>query len=349
MTEPIAIPTPLQTQPADAAVALAQPEQLPGATLFARPDAARQLYKLDLKLGFRCNNKCVFCVQGDKRDHVRDLTTEQAFARLDHGRQSCDALLLTGGEITVRSDVPEIISYARKIGYTQVQVQTNGRRLAYLNYCKALIDAGATEFNPSLHGHVPAMHDGLVGAKGAFDQCVRGITNLVALQQTVLTQSVITRQNVTYLPQIARLLVKLKVAQVQFAFVHGLGTAALTWNDTVPRYAQVARFLPVALDIVREAGISVICEAVPFCFLHGREWAAIEPRLHPTTVYDGNLEIGDYDRYRHEAGKLHGPPCARCTWAGVCEGPWREYPERFGWDEFTARTDAVPKAFGGTA
>lgn len=328
--------------PADAAAALAPPQTLPGAVIFDKPAEPRQLYKLDLKLGFRCNNKCVFCVQGDKRDHVRDLTTDEACRRLDHGRQTCDGLLLTGGEITLRSDVPDLVRYARKIGYQQVQIQTNGRRLAYLGYAQALVAAGATEFNPSLHGHVPALHDGLVGSKGAFAQCVRGITNLVALQQTVLTQTVITKQNVQYLPLIARLLVKLQVSQVQFAFVHGLGTAAMTWNDTVPRYAQVAKFLPVALDIVRDAGISVISEAVPFCFLHGREWAAIEPRLHPTTVYDGNLEIGDYDRYRHEEGKAHGPPCQQCSWRAVCEGPWREYPEKFGWDEFGARRD-VPK------
>ena len=31
-----------------------------------------------------------------------------------------------------------------------------------------------------------------------------------------------------------------------------------------------------------------------------------------------------------------------------CEGPWREYPEHFGWDEFVARKDfsaAHPDAF----
>jgi len=314
----------------------------PTQTLFASTGDRRQAYKLDLKLGFRCNNKCTFCVQGDKRDHVRDLTTDEAIARLRTAKERCDALLLTGGEVTVRDDVPEIVRAARDLGYRTIQIQTNGRRLAYRRYVEALVEAGATEWNPSLHGHIAPLHDGLVGAKGAFVQCVAGLRNLQALRQRVLTQTVITRHNVAFLPQIARLLVSLGVSQVQFAFVHALGTAAATWDDTVPRYADVARHLPAALDLVRAAGVSTITEAVPFCFLRGREWAACEPRLAPVTVYDGDIEIGDYERYRWEAGKLHGPPCESCTWKGACEGPWREYPERYGWSEFDPRTDPPP-------
>ncbi len=321
---------------------MSEPASSPSEVLFPAPQVPAGTYKLDLKLGFRCNNKCVFCVQGDKRDHVLDLTTQEAIERLRHARAHCDGLLLTGGEITVRDDVPEIIRAAKDMGYTTIQVQTNGRRLAYKSYAQALVEAGATEFNPSLHGHVAALHDGLVGAKGAFVQCTAGIKNLTDMGQRVLTQTVITRQNVTFLPQIARLLVSLKVSQIQFAFVHALGTAAATWDDTVPRYRDVQRYLPLALDIVRAAGIFTITEAVPFCFLRGREWAAIEPRLPSTTVYDGDIEIGDYERYRMEAGKLHGPPCERCSWNPVCEGPWREYPEKYGWDEFVPRDDAPP-------
>ncbi len=178
--------------------------------------------------------------------------------------------------------------------------------------------------------------------KGAFAQCVAGMCHLQALGQRVLTQTVITRQNTPYLPQIARLLVSLGVWQVQFAFVHALGTAGQTWDDTVPRYRDVQRFLPEALDIAGSAGVSVITEAVPFCCLRSYEWAAIEPRLGATTVYDGDIEIGDYARYRLEAGKLHGPPCQTCTWAQHCEGPRREHPERYGWDEFVPRSDPPP-------
>ena len=42
----------------------------------------------------------------------------------------------------------------------------------------------------------------------------------------------------------------------------------------------------------------------------------------------------DYRAYRLHEGKLKGPDCPECRWFPVCEGPWREYPERYGFDEF---------------
>jgi hypothetical protein len=36
--------------------------------------------------------------------------------------------------------------------------------------------------------------------------------------------------------------------------------------------------------------------------------------------------------------------CPECDWHASCEGPWREYPELFGWDEFVPVKKAKPKA-----
>ncbi len=304
------------------------------------PGAPSGSRKLDLKVGFRCNNHCTFCVQGDKRDHTADLTTDEVKQRLEQARVQCDRLVLTGGEATIRDDIPEIARHARALGYHTIQLQTNGRRLAYRKYCETLIEAGVNRFNPSVHGHNASLHDKLTGTRGAFDQCIRAIQNLVALRQIVLTQTVIVRDNVTYLPDIAQMLVRLGVTQVQFAFVHAIGTAAATWDQTVPRYQDVAPQVANAVARVRAARRTAVTEAIPFCFLQGIESAACELRTPSTMVYDGEITIGDYGKYRLEEGKIHGPVCEACTWNGRCEGPWREYPAHFGWDEFVARSDA---------
>ena len=31
--------------------------------------------RIDVKVGFQCNNRCRFCVQGDKRDECDDKST----------------------------------------------------------------------------------------------------------------------------------------------------------------------------------------------------------------------------------------------------------------------------------
>ncbi len=300
--------------------------------------------KLDLKVGFRCNNRCSFCVQGDKRESVDDLTTSEVLDRLAAARAQCDRVVLTGGEATIRSDIEEIAAHARGLGYKVIQLQTNGRRLAYRNYCQALVSAGVNRFNPSVHGHIAALHDNLTGCRGSFDQCIQGIKHLVSMGQVVLTQTVIVRDNAAHLPDIANLLLRLGVQQIQFAFVHAIGTAERTWAQTVPRYQEVAPLLATAVHRIQANQRVAVTEAMPFCTLHGLEATATELRTPATLVYEGTTTIDDYKAYRVSEGKAHGPPCAACTWAGVCEGPWREYPQYFGWDEFVARSDAVTVA-----
>jgi hypothetical protein len=80
-------------------------------------------------------------------------------------------------------------------------------------------------------------------------------------------------------------------------------------------------------------------EAVPLCLMRGMERFVGERVMPETAVLDGDHVIDSYADYRWNEGKLHGPPCATCTWVEHCEGPWREYPESFGWDEFRPRSD----------
>ncbi len=291
--------------------------------------------RLDLKLGFACNNDCRFCVQGPaKRLRYGDRTTEEVKRLLAEGRAHCDGVVLTGGEITVRRDLPEIVEYARTLGYRTIQLQTNGRILGSMAAAQRLKDAGATEVSPALHGPTAEIHDGLTRSPGAFRQTVRGIRNARRLDLPVIINSVITRDNHRHLPALARLLVALDVQQFQLAFVHPLGAAEDNFDDIVPRLPAVEPYVRAALAIGRRAGVRCMTEAIPLCFLRGIEHFAAEWIIPDTRIEDAAWTIEDYTETRRTQGKAKGPPCKGCRWEQECEGPWREYPERFGWDEF---------------
>ena len=51
-----------------------------------------------------------------------------------------------------------------------------------------------------------------------------------------------------------------------------------------------------------------------------------------TTVYDAEITIESYTTTRREEGKAKGPRCKDCARFKDCEGPWKEYPELYGWD-----------------
>ncbi len=291
--------------------------------------------RVDLKIGFSCNNRCCFCVQGNKRDLYEPPALFELEQRMRQGiDRGAKAMVVTGGEPTLREDIVELIALARSLGYDEIQIQTNGRRFYYPAFCRALIDAGATEFSPALHGSTASIHDELTRASGSFDQTVRGIENLVYLGQRVVMNSVITRRNQSDLPRLAALLVGLGVEQFQLAFVHILGTAAAESDAVVPMKKDVMPFVHNALDIGRGADIRCFTEAIPLCLMQGYEQHVAETIIPATTVYDAEIVIDDYGEYRRSLGKTKGPSCKGCVHYQQCEGPWKEYPEIYGWEEF---------------
>jgi MoaA/NifB/PqqE/SkfB family radical SAM enzyme len=297
--------------------------------------------RVDVKVSFSCNNRCRFCVQGDKRSRFADRTTSEAKRLLRKARRRADSIVFTGGEPSLRKDFLELVRESRRIGFRQVQLQTNGQMLAYPAFARACVEAGVTEVSPALHGHVAALHEFLTGREGSFACTVRGIENARAVGLPVLTNTVVTKPNRRHLADIARLLVRLGVSQLQFAFVHPVGSAAENFASIVPRMSLIVDELARALDIAAEAGVRAMTEAVPLCFLRGREASAAEWIIPEASVFDAEGIIDDYREFRLKEGKAKGPPCRRCLLDRVCEGPWREYPARYGWQEFVPRRDAL--------
>ena len=295
--------------------------------------------RADLKVGFACNNRCVFCAQGDKRDACGTVPYATLAERLVEARKESSSLVLTGGEPTMHKRIVTLVAAAKKLGFDPIQIQTNGRMLRYPRVLDALLEAGANEFSPSLHGSTAEIHDGLTRAKGSFDDTTAAIAELTRRGLSVITNSVVTRDNSHDLPELVRLLAKLGVRNAQLAFVHPVGTAMAMFDEVVPRLPDVVAPIARAREIAREHGMRLVTEGVPLCFLRGMEELAVEESIPATTVLDFDGQTLDYSRWREAEGKAHGPPCERCTARARCEGPWREYPQAFGWDEHVPFTE----------
>lgn len=289
---------------------------------------------MDLKVGFSCNNFCLHCVQAHKRDWG-DKSTKRIMNEIkeawDNGSQD---IVFTGGEPTIRKDIVDLVSYAKKIGYKNIQIQSNGRMFSYKPFCERIIKAGANEFSPALNGHIPELHDFLASSKGAFKQVVQGIKNLKKLNQRIVTNTVISKPNYRYLPEISKLFVELGVDQFQFAFVHAGGNAMKNFDMIVPRVSLAAPYIHKALQIGIDAGKVVMAEAMPYCVMKGYEKHVSELYIPSTQVMDGRDKIDDFEKSRTTEGKMKFPQCKNCRYEIICEGPWREYPEKRGSIEF---------------
>lgn len=290
--------------------------------------------KADIKIGFLCNNRCLFCVQGNKRDKIGNKSFEEVMNQIDEAIKDCSDVVFTGGEPTVHKDFLKFVNYARKLGFKNIQIQTNGRLFAYRDFCLESIKNGASEFCIAIHGHNAKVHDNLTCSAGSFKQTVKGIENIRSLGKEVVTNTVITKTNFRYLSEIANLLVNLDVSQFQFAFPHAIGRAGENFRLIIPRIKDVIPYVKKGLDIGISAKRRVMTEAIPFCFMTEYEEQIAERIIPEAKVFDADFVVDGYSKYRKDKGKMKGTSCKKCNRYKICEGSWKEYPEKFGWKEF---------------
>lgn len=93
----------------------------------------------------RCNLRCSFCFADANGDIKDDLSMEQLefmYNRVMQTSGNCN-IQLSGGEPTLRDDLPDIIKLGHEMSFSFIQINTNGIRLGEDEaYVKALKEAG---------------------------------------------------------------------------------------------------------------------------------------------------------------------------------------------------------------
>ncbi|MHA1436922.1 MAG: radical SAM protein, partial [Promethearchaeota archaeon] len=96
----------------------------------------------------RCNLACPICfANASAKGYVVEPSFNQIVQIMKHFRSMKPTpavlLQLSGGEPTVRDDLPDIVRKGKELGFIEVMVTTNGVRLGKSKeFCKKLVDAG---------------------------------------------------------------------------------------------------------------------------------------------------------------------------------------------------------------
>ncbi|UCG95298.1 MAG: radical SAM protein [archaeon] len=295
--------------------------------------------KLALILGYRCNNNCRFCYCADKKDSGF-LTTKRAKKELERGiKRGCTIADFSGGEPTLRKDLTELIFFAKKIGYKNIGITTNGRMMSYKKLTRRLTEAGMNSAVFSIHGHTPELHDFLTRVKGSYGQLKKGIDNLrnVSPGAYICTNTTINKYNYKYLPEIAENNIRLGAMGCEFIFVHPRGNALENFEEVVPKLTDLSHFIPKTLEIGEKNGIGHFrFRYLPLCYMTGHEnslseaasFEILKEQHVGPDFKDLNVEKG-----RKLIGRIRGSVCKKCKVKEKCEGIFREYAERRGFGE----------------
>jgi MoaA/NifB/PqqE/SkfB family radical SAM enzyme len=314
---------------------------------------------VDINLGKACNNRCLFCSNGNPTPEERrwgrleDIREEITRCRED-GAESIGFL---GGEPTLYPHIEEIVAFSREEGYRRIYLCTNASRMADKPRLIRLLDAGVTRVAVSIHSHRAQIEDGITGRQGSFDEKVQALKNLVAarnqgrLPDGLSLNTVMHRKIVEHLEDFAGFMKDIGIADIRFNFIRPSHEAekSKTWvpsfEQTTPGIMRLIACNQTQLDLNLNFADFPLCK-LPFQVLInpellrrylGENWdlATDVTQIRREAAWDapqGSIRFNW--KARRQEFKTFLPACEHCVLIGQCEGVWQKYLDIYGSDEF---------------
>ncbi|HDS08671.1 MAG TPA: radical SAM protein [Firmicutes bacterium] len=176
-------------------------------------------YRMDLALTYKCQNKCVHCYSSSPKESSELTTADWILIIEKLWKAGIPHIVFTGGEATLRPDLPELIQAAEEFGAI-TGLLTNGRRLSDKEYLSRLIGAGLDHIQITLESHVEAVHDKMVNTTGAFKETLQGLKNAIETPIYTITNTTLTKNNALDFPQ-------------TLEFLKGLGIETFACNGII--------------------------------------------------------------------------------------------------------------------
>lgn len=294
--------------------------------------------KVELLLGWICNQNCIFCSVGHKLTQSRKVKSFQEVKKdIDRAKKiKAKVISFSGGEPTIIPYLLDAIKYAKNLNcFEEIELQTNGRMLSYENFAKDILDSGVNRFLFSIHGDNAKLHDSLVMVKGAFEQVVKGIKNIQKFSDgneiDLRTSTVIVKQNYRFLLRIVNFLLTLNPRAVHMGPVIVDGHAYTNKERVVPKLSEVAPYIHKAIDEVWSKGKEIYLYSMPHCLMQGYERTIAELGTADTLLDAPDFEAS-IQEHRHDQ-RLKGKDCKNCKYDLLCLGIWERYVKMYSLNE----------------
>lgn len=280
---------------------------------------------VEITVHFKCNLRCTHCMIEGTMDWLRP-ETDQGFARIlaeNRRLRRWKGLTLTGAEVTLRRDLPDLARAARESGFEHVRIQTHGVRLADPDYCRELVEAGIDEYFVSVTAAEATTHDAITGVDGAFERTIRGLENLDVYDDvSTLTNTVVTRLSYRQLPAVVLRLAHLRrLARMEFWSYWPMRET--DEKDLIASHLDVLPYLRRAIRDARAMGREVEIKNFPECLL-SEDHDALD-NSQPKLIIDPEFWLEFMRNGFHQC--VHRDRCSSKT----CLGLNSAYVNKFGW------------------
>ncbi len=185
-----------------------------------------------------CRATAIDTALPDELSHIESLDLLNQIAEFG---KPAPILVMTGGDLMVRTDTFSLIRYARDLGI-RVAISPAVSPLLNETNAKRMFEYGVRSVSISVDG-IGATHDGVRGKQGHYESTLATIAMLTGIGYTVQVNSTVMRTTVNDLPKLAATLIGLGVQVWEVFFLIQVGRGTDLLELLAEENEDVARFL----------------------------------------------------------------------------------------------------------
>ena len=299
-----------------------------------------------IRVTYACNNDCEFCECASLR-RISDPDIKQIAQKIAlAAEQKFGTVIFTGGEPTLRKDLPNMIALARRLGLRSGLV-TNGRALRFRDYAERLVREGLSTVQLSLHGDCAAVHDKLTRSNSFFES-MDALRVLHDLKLELSVNCVLTRPNLSGLNSLAEILLPFAPLRFKLSMIEPRRLDAARFEALVPTLSEAGTMLAALFAYLDNTAsklerFEAVAAGLPMCVLpgyHDRLWDLRRSELAEIAeTYDKTF------KRLETVGRSKPDTCRVCRHVETCPGVYDDYFAMRGASELKPEGRSVSNSF----
>ncbi|MCP4136633.1 MAG: radical SAM protein [bacterium] len=313
----------------------------------------------EIALTYRCQNRCDFCYASSpyRGEEFREMATAEVKEVIQkiHRDAHVPTISFTGGEPTLRKDLPELVAYANGLGM-RTNLITNGIRCSDVSLVRDLSAAGLKSAQVSLESHNETIHNEITGNSSAHADCVAGIKNLKEAGVYTHTNTTICQKNKDFLFPLVKF-IKDEFDAPYLSMNMIINTGIACDNDNIKiGYSTIGSIVQPVIDYCETLGVKFVWYSpTPYCLFNPVDYGlgskscacvsgllSVNPAgdILPCSSFDRGIGsllkssfeyVWNSDPACYWREKRYIPPvCKKCDMKELCAGACPLYWERAG-------------------